>query len=205
MWLWAMTDVNGGVELDAGHLGAGEEAADVDVVDRVAGDGAERGAEAADDARLLAVRDGVVADDMVADVLLGSSRSQGALDGLDVALGGVGRGVVILVAVFAQGDAGADRVADHVVLDDPALAPMGADQADLLGRGRRPGGGGVAHREAAHGDVVDARLFRVEHGAADVDLDQLLVRVDARELRPDGGVRPCPPAASPSSRAAPLR
>ena len=154
--------IDGGVELDAGHLGAGEEPADVDVVDGVAGDGAEGGAEAADDAGLLAVRDGVVADDVVADVLPGPGdrMRMGALDGLDVALGGVGRGVVVLVAVFAEGDAGADGVADDVVLDDPALAPVGADQADLLGGRRRPGRGGVAQGEAAHGDVVAARLVR---------------------------------------------
>ena len=63
-------DVNGGVELDARHLRAREQLPDVDVVDGVAGDGAERGAQAADDARLLAVGDGVVADDVVADGLL---------------------------------------------------------------------------------------------------------------------------------------
>ena len=45
------------MELDAGHLGAGEQPPDVDVVDGVAGDGAEGGAQAADDARLLAVGD----------------------------------------------------------------------------------------------------------------------------------------------------
>ena len=47
--------INGGVELDAGHLRPGEEAADVDVVNRVAGNRAERGAQAADDTGLLAV------------------------------------------------------------------------------------------------------------------------------------------------------
>ena len=45
-----------------------------------------------------------------------------------------------------------------------------------------------AEREAAHGDVVDARLFRIEHRPADVDLHQLLVGVDPLELRPDRGV-----------------
>ena len=62
--------IDGGVELDARHLGAREQPADVDVVDGVAGDDAERRAQAADDARLLAMRDGVVADDVVADGLL---------------------------------------------------------------------------------------------------------------------------------------
>ena len=73
-------------------------------------------------------------------------------------------------------------MADHVVLDDPALAPVGADQADLLGRGRGPGRRGLAQGEAAHGDVVPAGRVGVEHRPADVDLHQSLVGVDAREL-----------------------
>ncbi len=111
-----------------------------------------------------------------------------ALDGLHIALGGVGRGVVPLVAVFPQCDPRTSRVADHVVLDDPAFAPVGADQTDLLGCGRRPGGGRVLHRKPAHGDVVDARLFRIEHRPAHIDLHQLLIGIDPLELRPDRGV-----------------
>jgi len=180
-------DVDGGVELDARHLRAGEQPPHVDVVDGVAGDHAERGAEAADDAGLFAVRNGVVADDVVADVFLGPGDrvGMGPLDGLDVAFGRIGRSIVKLVAVFPERNAGADRVADDVVLDDPAFAPVRADQADLLGCRRRPGRGCMAHREAAHGDEVPSRLVGIEHGPADVDFDQLLVRVRAGELRPD--------------------
>ena len=80
------------MELDARHLGAGEQPSDVDIVDGVAGDGAERASQAADDAGLFAVRDRVVADDVVADVFPGPGDRMGlgALDGLDVAFGGVG-------------------------------------------------------------------------------------------------------------------
>ena len=81
------------------------------------------------------------------------------LDGPDIAFGGISRLVVPLVAVFAERDARTARVADHIVFDDPAFAPMGADQADLFGRGRSPGSGRMAHGEAAHGDIVDARSF----------------------------------------------
>ena len=118
-------------------------------------------------------------------VVLVPAVLQGALDGLHIALGGIGGGVVPLVAVFAQRDARAARVADLIVLDDPALAPMRADQADLLGGGRRPGRGRVAQDEAAHGEVVDAGLFRVEDRATHIDLHQLLVGINALELRPD--------------------
>ena len=62
--------VNGAVEFDARHLRAAEQLADMNVMDGVAGDGAERRAQAADDSGLLAVRNGVVADDVVADVFL---------------------------------------------------------------------------------------------------------------------------------------
>ena len=69
------------------------------------------------------------------------------------------RPVVPFVAVFAQRDAGAARVTDHVVLNDPALAPVRADQTHLLGRGRRPRRGRVLQGETAHGEVVDARSY----------------------------------------------
>ena len=146
--------VDGGMDLDAGHLGAREQPPHVDVVNIVAGDLAEDRAQAADDARLLAMRDMVVAHDVVADVVLGPAVFQGPLDGLDVAFGRVLRGVVPLVAVLAERDADASRIADVVVLDDPAFAPVRADQADLFGGGRGPGRGGVHHREAAHGEVI---------------------------------------------------
>ena len=106
-------NINGAVELDAGHLRAAEQLPHVDVMDGVAGDGAEGGAETADDAGLFAMRNVVVADEVAADGLLVPAVGQGALDGLDVALGGIGRSVVPLVAVFAQRDARADGVADR--------------------------------------------------------------------------------------------
>ena len=158
-------------------------------MDGIAGNDAERGAQAADDARLFAMRDGVVPDDVMADVLPGPAGRHGAFDGFDIALGGIGRRVIPRVAMLAQGDARADGVADHVVLDDPALAPMRADQPDLLRRRRRPGRGGIAQGEAANGDVVPARLVRVKNGAANIDLHLLLVRVNILELRPDRCVR----------------
>ena len=160
----------------------------MDVVDRVAGDRAENGAQAPHDARLFAVRNVVVADNVMADRILIPTVLERALDGLDVALGRVGRRVVPPVAVFPQRDAGADRVADYVVLDDPALAPVGADQADLLRGGRSPRGRGVAHGETAHGDVVSPRLIRIEDRAPDIDFHLLFVGIDPRELRPEGGL-----------------
>ncbi len=65
---------------------------------------------------------------------------------------------------------------------------MSSDQTDLLGRRRRPRGGGVFQVEAAHSEVVDARLFRKEDRLAHVDLDVLGVGIGPLELRPDRGV-----------------
>ena len=142
--------------------------------------------QAADDARLLAVRDRIVADDVAADLLLGPAAFQPAVDRADVAFGRLGL-VVPLVAVLAQRDARAARVADDVVLDHPALAPVRSDQADLLGGGRRPGGGRVAHRKTADRQVVRPRLLGIKHRLADVDLHQLRIGIDADELCPDRG------------------
>src|ERR1035437_3148623 len=65
-------------------------------------------------------------------------------------------------------------MADLVILNDPTFAPMGADQPNLLGGRWRPRRGRIPQGEAAHGEVVDARLFGVKDRLADVDLHQLL-------------------------------
>jgi len=130
--------VNRGVNLDTGHLGSRKQLPDMDVVDYVACDGAENRPQTADDTRLLAMRDMVVPHYMVTDVFLRPAVFQGALDGFDVALGSILRRVVPFIAVFAERDPYARRIADIVVLDDPSLAPVGTDQADLLCRGWRP-------------------------------------------------------------------
>ena len=62
--------VNRGVDLDTGHLGAGKQPPDMDVVDNIASDRAEHGAHTADQARLFAVGDVIVAHDMMSDVVL---------------------------------------------------------------------------------------------------------------------------------------
>ena len=76
---------------------------------------------------------------------------------------------------------------DHVVLDDPALRPVGADEPGLLGGGRGPRARRLRQLEAAHGDVVDVVLDGGEHRPADVDLHELGVRVGVLEVRPDRG------------------
>ncbi|SCM77711.1 hypothetical protein KL86PLE_60026 [uncultured Pleomorphomonas sp.] len=75
---------------------------------------------------------------------------------------------------------------DDVVLDDPALRPVGADQSGLVGGRRRPRRGGMRQLEAANGDVVEVMLDGVEDRAAHVDLDQLGIRVRTLEIGPDG-------------------
>src|ERR1043165_203032 len=152
------------VELDAGHLRARPTGAEVDVVDLVPLDPAERATEAADDAVLSAVMYPVVTDDVAADFRLRPSvLLLGVLDGVVVAFGGAALAVP-LVGVLTERDAGAARVVDFVVLNDPALVPVGGDEADLSHGGRRPVCGGVAQVEPAYGDVVDGGLFRREDG-----------------------------------------
>src|ERR1019366_4024336 len=148
------------------------------VMDRVAGYLAEDGPHAADDARLLAMENAVVPHEMVPDVFLRPAVLQRAVDCRGIALGGLGL-VVPGVAVLAERDSYAGRMADLVILNDPPFAPVGADQPDLLGGRGRPRRGRVSQGEAAHGDIVDAGLFRVKDRLADIDLHQLLVWVGA--------------------------
>ena len=65
---------------------------------------------------------------------------------------------------------------------------MRANQADLLGRRRRPRSGRILQRETAHGDKVDPRLLRIEDRLPHIDFHALAIGIDAFELRPDRGV-----------------
>ena len=187
-------DVDGGVHLDARDLGAAELHHVVDVVDVVVLDEREHAAHAADDAALLAVVDVAAADDVAADLLLQPAVVLAAADGVALHLRGAldmleGEIVVVVrVAVFADRDARALAVGDLAILNDPALGPVGADHAVLIGGGRGPGGGGLLDAEAADRDVADAGLLRHEAFAADVDLDLLGVGVLALEVRIDHGL-----------------
>ena len=147
-----------GMELDTGDFSAGKKLAHMNIVNGIAGDVAEDRAQAADDPCLFAVRDGVVAHNVTANRLPGPAELRSSFDGFDVALGGIRRSVVPLVAVFSQRYAAANRVADDIVFNDPALAPVRADNANLLGCRRRPRCCCLAKNESANGDVVDAVL-----------------------------------------------
>ena len=183
-------DVDRGVQLDAGDLVAVELALERDVVDVVVLDRREHAAEVADDAVLAAVVDRVAADDVRADVLAVPADLAGGEHRLELVLvaglvAAQRRVVVARRGLLAERDGRALRVVDDVVLDDPALRPVGADEAGLVGGRRGPRAGGLRQLEAAHGDVVDVVLGGIEDGAAHVDLDELRVRVGAVEVRPD--------------------
>ena len=61
-------------------------------------------------------------------------------------------------------------MADDIVFDDPAFAPMGADDPDLLRRWRSPRRRRLAQNEPAHRDVVDARLVWIKDRLPNIDL-----------------------------------
>ena len=96
--------VDGGVDFDAGHLGARKQPPYVNVVNHVAGYFTEDGAQTSDKTSLFAMRDDVVTDNVVANVFLRPAVFQGAFDGLDIALGGVLRRIVPLVTVLSERD-----------------------------------------------------------------------------------------------------
>ena len=186
--------VDGGVQLDARDLRARQLLHVVDVVDVVVLDRGEHAAHAADDAGLLAVVDVAAADDVVADALLGPAVVLAAADRVALHLRGAldmaRREVVVVlgVEVLAERDAAALAVGDLAVLDDPALGPVGADHAVLIGGGGRPGGGGLLDIKAADRDVVHAGFGGQEAVAADVDLHLLGVGIIALEVGVDHGL-----------------
>ena len=180
-------DVDGGVKLYAAHLGAAELDIVIDIVDVVVLDGGEDSSEMSDDAGLAAVADLVAADDMRADVLLVPAHVIGLEDGLELTVEAyelaLGRPAVVAGSpVLAEADTDTFGVAYLVVFDDPALAPVGAYQAFLIGGRRSPLRGGLAQMESPDGDVVDTRELGIEDRRADVDLSEFLVGIGSTEI-----------------------
>src|SRR6185312_15992014 len=177
-------DIDGGVELDAGHFLTAPDALRVAVADVVAGHLAEGTTEAADDAGLATVVYPIVADDVGADVLFRPAPGLERVGDREVVAIGGATLAIEFVGVLAERDAGTTRIADLVVLDDPALVPVGADETALAHGGCGPVRRGIAQFEAGKGDVVDAGLFRCEDGGAHADLDGAGVRIGGgREAR----------------------
>ena len=91
--------------------------------------------------------------------------------------------LVIGLEIFPKADAAALGIGDLAVLDDPALGPVRAYGALLIGGRRRPLRRGLTDHEAGDGDVVHAGLFRIEAVAAHVDLHVFRIRIRALEIR----------------------
>ena len=90
--------------------------------------------------------------------------------------------------MLSERDAGAGGVLDRIVLNDPTLRPVCADETDLLGSRGSPRRGSLLEREAAHSDEIPPRLAWIEHRLTHIDFDLLLVRIHALELGHDGCV-----------------
>src|SRR4051812_49421482 len=108
-----------------------------DVVDIVALDDRRNTTQAADNARLLAAIDVVVAHHMMAHGVLVPSIRTRPFDGANV-LFGCGFNVVVAIAELAYRDPAAAGVIDRIVLDDPAFAPVGTNDRHLTGVRWRP-------------------------------------------------------------------
>ena len=176
--------VHGAVQLDASCFTPTVFMVLPNLVDFIAANLRERAPQASDDARLPAMLDVVVADQVVADVpALPTEFLHSDGNGAAIVLG-----VVELVAVLPERDARASGVLDRVVFDDPTLGPVCADETDLLGGRRSPRRGSLLECEASHGDVIPPDLARVEHRLPHIDFDLLLVRIHALELGHDGCV-----------------
>gem|GEM_PF-7016784 len=184
--------VDAGMQLDSGHLRAPEVAVGVDVIDVVARDLAKGGAEAPGHAGLPAAVNGVVPYQMRSNGGSGPACLQHVLHHVvvmyrTVDLAVLKPEVVARGPVLAQGNAHTFAVRYGIVFDDPAFAPVGADDPGLLCRGRGPLGSRLREAKALDGDEVDAGPLRIDTGGADIDLYGLLVGIDMAEITGDQG------------------
>ena len=148
----------------------------MNIMDGIAGYHTEGATQTADDARLFAVRNLIVTHQMAADRFLIPPIGQRALKRGGVALGRF-RPVIPFVAILAQRNARTGGMADDVALDDPTLAPVRADDANLFRGRRRPRRGGVAQGETAHGNVINRTLIstRWRLGLTSLNCAQIVV------------------------------
>ena len=179
--------IDGGVQLDAAQLVPVKLVPGADAEDLVAVNFAERRPHVPHDAVLAAVVDLIPPHDVRADLFFapaGRERLEHRLQLVLVARLSAPFGEVVVARrlLFAQTDAAALGVVDDIVFDHPALAPVGADDAPLLGRGRRPGRCRLRHFKAADGDVVYPRPFGEEACLAHVELDEGGVGVGTLEV-----------------------
>ncbi len=136
----------------------------------------------------------IAPDDMAADILLQPAVVLAAADGVALHLRRAlhmlrrEKVIVLRIQIFAKADACALAAPDLAVLDDPALRPVRADHAVLVGCRRRPGRRCLVDVESLHSDIAPAGLRRHEALPAHVDLDLLLRGIRPAEVRVDHGL-----------------
>ena len=129
------------MQLYPGLFETTEELAHMDIVDDIPGDGAERPPVTTDNPRLATVGDVIVADEMTTHILPAPVAAvQYAFDGLVMRVVAVLQPAIVAVEILAEGKSGAAGMRNRVVFDHPPLAPVDANQPDLLSGRRRPWG-----------------------------------------------------------------
>ncbi len=185
----AENNVNRRMHLDAADLGTRQVLFIINMMDVVVLDHREHPAKVSHDSGLTAVMNLTAAHDVAADVLLVPALVAGLQNAVSFGLGSVlvfGLQPLIIVVrlqIFAQGDAGAFRLVDLAVLNDPAFGPVGSDHAVLIGGWRCPLRGRFAHRKAGQGDVSDSLLLREKAVLANREFHLFLIGIDVVKIR----------------------
>ena len=176
------------VQLDASDLRTAQLHHVVDVMNVIVLNDREHAAHTANDAALLAIMNVVAANDMTANLLLEPAMILSATNCVTLHLRSTlnmleGKIMIVCgIIILTDTDTSALTVTDFAVLNDPALRPVRADHTVLECRGRRPGRCCLADLKAADCNIANARLRREEALPANVDLDQLLIRILVLEI-----------------------
>lgn len=133
---------------DAGNLIAEELVLDGNIIDVVVLDGRENATHVADDTILTAVVEDVATDEVRTDGLAAPADASGTEDGFHLVLItwlalGASTHVVASRFLLADTDGATLSIVNITVFNDPALAPVGTEEAWLIGSRRRPRTGGL--------------------------------------------------------------
>ncbi len=140
-----------------------------------------------DDTVLTAIVDGVIPDDMGTDFLLAPAvalRGKYSFQLILISRFILPDGAVVLPgrAFFPDTDRTTFGIMNDIMLNNPAFAPVYAEQSRLVSRGRRPWSCCMGHFKASYRNIVDPGLFRIEAGSAHINFHELLSRIGSLEI-----------------------
>ena len=183
-----VSNVDGGVHLDATDFGPGQVLADINIVDIIIFNQGADTTEVPNDSGLPTVMDMVAADNMGAHMLLIPALVGSLANGVPLSLGTIlvlplePLIIIVWLEVLAKGNTRTLGVRNITVFYNPALRPVRANHPLLVSCRRGPLGCRLSNAEASQRNVTNSLLLRIEAILTNIDFYVLFVWVRPLEV-----------------------